>query len=290
MRTHCRDARIRTERHSASAPPASSVYGTGRAATRRRHPDAERSSASIAAIPRRALPPIARRDAFRPAATAKYASGHRTSKAIPGTPESRTAPPEPKSSVRIANRRPSSAARRPRTWMRARGLWSARALQVLLRPGWRPGATCSPAIFAAARASRTKRATASGLERPSDKRNLRATFVSSCTWWAATTTPIPPAPSTRSTRYLPASRSPGRTPVAMSRSETTGKVVDAATNLISAKLFARLGHEQSYLDVYLERERRAVLASSLYSERVRWFQFVSAAILKGGLTLFHRFL
>lgn len=64
------------------------------------------------------------------------------------------------------------------------------------------------------------------------------------------------------------------------RSETTGKVVDSVTNLTSAKLFARLDFERSYLNTYLDKEMRAIRRSNWYSERVRWFQFGSAAVLK----------
>ncbi|MDB6090925.1 MAG: msbA6 [Gammaproteobacteria bacterium] len=67
---------------------------------------------------------------------------------------------------------------------------------------------------------------------------------------------------------------------AAARSETTGKVVDAVTNLTSTRLFARLGFEREYLDKQLRRELRAVRQSSGYSERVRWFQYVAAAVLK----------
>jgi ATP-binding cassette, subfamily B, bacterial len=70
---------------------------------------------------------------------------------------------------------------------------------------------------------------------------------------------------------------------AAARSETTGKVVDSVTNLISSKLFARLRFERSYLDGTLDQELRAVRRASWYAERVRWFQFVSAAVLKVGL-------
>jgi ATP-binding cassette subfamily B protein len=64
------------------------------------------------------------------------------------------------------------------------------------------------------------------------------------------------------------------------RSETTGRVVDAVTNLTSTRLFARLGYEREYLDAQLSKEWRAVRKSNGYSERVRWFQYVAAAILK----------
>jgi ATP-binding cassette subfamily B protein len=73
---------------------------------------------------------------------------------------------------------------------------------------------------------------------------------------------------------------------AAARSETTGKVVDSVTNLTSARLFARLGFERDYLDGYLVRERKAIHRSNTYAERVRWFQFASAAVLKVG-TLYY---
>jgi ATP-binding cassette, subfamily B, bacterial len=64
------------------------------------------------------------------------------------------------------------------------------------------------------------------------------------------------------------------------RSETTGKVVDSVTNLTSARLFARFAFERQYLDRYLDKELKAVRRSNGYAERVRWFQFSAAAILK----------
>jgi ATP-binding cassette, subfamily B, bacterial len=70
---------------------------------------------------------------------------------------------------------------------------------------------------------------------------------------------------------------------ASARSETTGKVVDSVTNLTSAKLFARLEYERRYLDDHLDEELVAVRASNWYAERVRWFQFASAAVLKVGV-------
>jgi ATP-binding cassette subfamily B protein len=70
---------------------------------------------------------------------------------------------------------------------------------------------------------------------------------------------------------------------AAARSETTGKVVDSVTNLTSAKLFARLDYEREYLDEYLQKELRAIRRSNWYSERVRWFQFSAAALLKIGV-------
>src|SRR5258708_6937105 len=67
------------------------------------------------------------------------------------------------------------------------------------------------------------------------------------------------------------------------RSETTGKVVDAVTNLTSTRLFARLDYERDYLDEQLKKEMRAVRRSNSYSERVRWFQYSAAAVLKIGV-------
>lgn len=70
------------------------------------------------------------------------------------------------------------------------------------------------------------------------------------------------------------------------RSETTGQVVDTVTNLVSSKLFARLGFERQLLDETLARELKAVRRSNSYTERVRWFQFSAAALLKIGVLYF----
>ncbi|MCC5667942.1 ABC transporter ATP-binding protein/permease [Nostoc sp. CHAB 5784] len=73
---------------------------------------------------------------------------------------------------------------------------------------------------------------------------------------------------------------------AAARSETTGIIVDAVTNLTSSRLFARLGFERSYLNEQLRDELKEVRKSNWYSERIRWFQFISAAVLKIG-TLYY---
>jgi ATP-binding cassette, subfamily B, bacterial len=73
---------------------------------------------------------------------------------------------------------------------------------------------------------------------------------------------------------------------AAARSETSGKVVDAVTNLSSTRLFARLGFERRYLDGFLGRELDAVTRSIGYSERVRWFQSGACSLLKV-LVLYH---
>jgi ATP-binding cassette, subfamily B, bacterial len=70
---------------------------------------------------------------------------------------------------------------------------------------------------------------------------------------------------------------------AAARSETTGKVVDSVTNLNSARLFARLGFERELLEQSLSSELKAIRKSNGYNERVRWFQFSSAALLKVGV-------
>jgi len=70
---------------------------------------------------------------------------------------------------------------------------------------------------------------------------------------------------------------------AAARSDTTGKVVDSVTNLTSTRLFARLGYEREYLNGQLKKELRAVMRSNSYSERVRWFQYSAAAVLKIGV-------
>ena len=67
------------------------------------------------------------------------------------------------------------------------------------------------------------------------------------------------------------------------RSETTGKIVDSVTNLTSARLFARLGFERKLLEDSLAHEMKAIRLSNNYNERVRWFQFAAAAVLKIGV-------
>jgi ATP-binding cassette subfamily B protein len=70
------------------------------------------------------------------------------------------------------------------------------------------------------------------------------------------------------------------------RSATTGSIVDSVNNLTSARLFARLKFERDHLDGYLSRELRAIRRSNGYAERIRWFQFAAAAVLKIG-TLYY---
>lgn len=69
---------------------------------------------------------------------------------------------------------------------------------------------------------------------------------------------------------------------AATRSLVNGKIVDAVTNILNAKLFARLDFERDYLDGFLENEVQSGRRTFWYMERVRWFQFTAAAILKVG--------
>lgn len=66
------------------------------------------------------------------------------------------------------------------------------------------------------------------------------------------------------------------------RSLVNGKIVDSVTNILNAKLFARLNFERNYLNGFLETEVKAARSTFWYMERVRWFQFISAAALKLG--------
>lgn len=67
------------------------------------------------------------------------------------------------------------------------------------------------------------------------------------------------------------------------RSVTNGILVDSVSNLSTARFFARLGFERNYLNQRLETELKPIRIANNYSERVRWFQFTSAAILKVGI-------
>ncbi|MDD4914273.1 MAG: ABC transporter ATP-binding protein [Methylococcales bacterium] len=69
---------------------------------------------------------------------------------------------------------------------------------------------------------------------------------------------------------------------AASRSLVNGKIVDAVTNILNAKLFARLDFERQYLDGFLETDVKAARRTFWYMERVRWFQFIAAGMLKLG--------
>ncbi len=69
---------------------------------------------------------------------------------------------------------------------------------------------------------------------------------------------------------------------AATRSMVNGKIVDAVTNILNAKLFARLDFERHYLGGFLETELTDARRTFWYMERVRWFQFLAAGTLKIG--------
>lgn len=73
---------------------------------------------------------------------------------------------------------------------------------------------------------------------------------------------------------------------AEARSITVGKVVDAVTNLSSVRLFAMLGFERGYLENFLNNEIAASRRWLWSNEKILWFQFLLALILKVGTLLF----
>jgi ATP-binding cassette subfamily B protein len=54
------------------------------------------------------------------------------------------------------------------------------------------------------------------------------------------------------------------------------------TNILNTKLFARLNFERDFLDGFLETELKTGRRTFWYMERIRWFQFTAAAMLKIG--------
>lgn len=73
---------------------------------------------------------------------------------------------------------------------------------------------------------------------------------------------------------------------AAARSAVSGKIVDAVTNVMSSKLFARMAHERSYLNHYLDQEVKAARRTFWFMERMRWFQFVATLALQVGMIAF----
>lgn len=73
---------------------------------------------------------------------------------------------------------------------------------------------------------------------------------------------------------------------AEARSTTTGKVVDAVTNLASIRLFAMFGFERNYLDSYLGNEIKASRRWFWSNEKTQWFQYLAALTLKIGTLCF----
>ena len=70
---------------------------------------------------------------------------------------------------------------------------------------------------------------------------------------------------------------------AAARSLVSGKIVDSVTNIMNAKLFARLEYERTYLDGYLNQEVKIARQTFWFMERIRWFQFIAAMILMLGI-------
>lgn len=72
---------------------------------------------------------------------------------------------------------------------------------------------------------------------------------------------------------------------AEARSLTSGKIVDAVTNLNNIRYFARGDYEQQYLDRFMSSERQAARRSFLFMERIRWLQDGMALLLRIGLVV-----
>ena len=73
---------------------------------------------------------------------------------------------------------------------------------------------------------------------------------------------------------------------AAARSVTSGKLVDSVSNISSVRLFGRLLFERRYIDGYLETEVGAARTAHGHTERIRWFQHLSALALKIGTLWF----
>ncbi|MDO7902285.1 ABC transporter ATP-binding protein [Pseudomonas sp. K1(2024)] len=86
--------------------------------------------------------------------------------------------------------------------------------------------------------------------------------------------------------YLLARRShPLAQQYSAARSTSSGKVVDAVSNLANIRLFARHAFEHSYLGSFLDKEVAAAYRSLGYMEKIRWFQTGCGVLLKLGLLL-----
>lgn len=86
--------------------------------------------------------------------------------------------------------------------------------------------------------------------------------------------------------YLLARRShPLAQQYSAARSTSSGKVVDAVSNLANIRLFARHAFEHNYLGTFLDKEVKAAFRSLGYMEKIRWFQTGCGVVLKLGLLL-----
>ena len=70
---------------------------------------------------------------------------------------------------------------------------------------------------------------------------------------------------------------------AAARSAVSGKIVDAVTNVMNSKLFARSRHERGYLSRYLDHEVKTARRTFWFMERMRWFQFIATLSLQVGM-------
>ena len=70
---------------------------------------------------------------------------------------------------------------------------------------------------------------------------------------------------------------------AASRSAVSGRIVDAVTNVMNSKLFARMDFERRHLRRYLDREVQAARRTFWFMERMRWFQFIATLSLQVGM-------
>jgi ATP-binding cassette, subfamily B, bacterial len=73
---------------------------------------------------------------------------------------------------------------------------------------------------------------------------------------------------------------------AAARSAVTGKIVDAVSNVMNSKLFARNAHERQYLGRYLDREVQTARRTFWFMERMRWFQFIATLSLQVGMVTY----
>ena len=70
---------------------------------------------------------------------------------------------------------------------------------------------------------------------------------------------------------------------AAARSAVSGKIVDAVTNVMNSKLFARNEFERGYLSRYLDQEVKTARRTFWFMERMRWFQFIATLSLQVGM-------
>jgi ATP-binding cassette subfamily B protein len=70
---------------------------------------------------------------------------------------------------------------------------------------------------------------------------------------------------------------------AAARSAVSGRIVDAVTNVMNSKLFARMDFERRHLRRYLDRELQAARGTLWFMERMRWFQFIATLSLQVGM-------